>query len=334
MNGRKNAKAGISWHDTGKEDLARAYRRVLAALRDPETGAFLDRHLERHDCPVCTAADPETLFVKDGIPYVRCRSCGMFFQNPSLNGAALGAIYSDPEVGRIFNDRVLQHGAQRAFDGEKFQATLDRVAPELEMGAKVLDVGCAAGHFLELCRERGFHTKGVELSEYSVRHCRDRLGLDVDRADWKDYDVAGGGLDLVSFWSSLSYMDAPLEALRKAHFALRPNGMLVVLSDGNPHSLVMRVLRERCVGFEAPRKWYFTPTVLQRALRQTGFAVVEVRSLIHGLDTVQAHLDYGDAYGGAPREALFDAEEKLAVQAWMERNVMGYKFQIVARKEE
>jgi len=46
-------------------------------------------------------------------------------------------------------------------------------------GAKVLEVGCAEGHFLDAARKRGWEVCGVELSPVATASARRRFGLQV-----------------------------------------------------------------------------------------------------------------------------------------------------------
>src|SRR5205807_2536757 len=46
----------------------------------------------------------------------------------------------------------------------------------------LLDIGCAAGFFLDEARRRGWDVRGCELSEYAQTYARDTLALDVARA--------------------------------------------------------------------------------------------------------------------------------------------------------
>ena len=45
---------------------------------------------------------------------------------------------------------------------------------------RLLDVGCAMGHFMVYARERGWDVRGVECSTYAARYGREKYGLQID----------------------------------------------------------------------------------------------------------------------------------------------------------
>src|SRR6201984_1293823 len=54
-----------------------------------------------------------------------------------------------------------------------YEAALDRTG--LEPGARVLDIGCGAGAFLDLVAERGGVPHGIDASEALIAFARTRL---------------------------------------------------------------------------------------------------------------------------------------------------------------
>src|SRR5262245_54452457 len=72
---------------------------------------------------------------------------------------------------------------------ERFRGSEDYVKKNIQFylpkfldRAPVLDIGCGRGEFLEMMREAGVEARGVDLSEQSVTHCRQK-GLQVEQAD-------------------------------------------------------------------------------------------------------------------------------------------------------
>jgi len=94
----------------------------------------------------------------------------------------------------------------------------------------VLDVGCAAGYFLDEMRRRGWTTSGVELSADSAAVARDRFHLDVVVGTVDDVDLSsrpgGAGFDAVCMWDVLEHVPDPVHVLRSARGRLARGGSL------------------------------------------------------------------------------------------------------------
>jgi 2-polyprenyl-3-methyl-5-hydroxy-6-metoxy-1,4-benzoquinol methylase len=78
--------------------------------------------------------------------------------------------------------------------------------------------------------------------------------------------------DVVTAFSVLEHEWRPLEALRLAHRALRPGGILI-LKTPNHASWNRALMRGDWCGYRLPDHCnYFSPATLEAMLRNTGFA--------------------------------------------------------------
>lgn len=96
---------------------------------------------------------------------------------------------------------------------------------EIDTSAKILDVGCGDGFFLELLRGLGFNNlSGIDLSVPMARRAQEK-GLCVlkaniyDLMDEEDYD-------LILLMDLLEHLDRPHAGLEKVHRALKTGGVL------------------------------------------------------------------------------------------------------------
>jgi SAM-dependent methyltransferase len=106
--------------------------------------------------------------------------------------------------------------------------------------APVVDLGCGRGEFLELLRERGVASRGVEGNAQAVAACRAK-GLDVADADLVDFLRLQPAGSLGGVFASQVVEHLPpavlQDALTEAHRALRAGGLLV-LETVNTRSVV------------------------------------------------------------------------------------------------
>ena len=140
---------------------------------------------------------------------------------------------------------------------------------------RLLDVGAAAGFFVAEARMRGWDAWGVELAPEMAAFGRDQLQLDVRTCSFADARVEPQSLDAITMWDYIEHSVDPAADLRRAADAVRSGGVLA-LSTGDAASLVARLSGSRW-HLLTPRhhNFFFTAGVLERALRDVGFEVVE-----------------------------------------------------------
>jgi SAM-dependent methyltransferase len=212
---------------------------------------------------------------------VRCPSCGLVFQDPQP-GDLGGSYYHDPEFSKALLGPLREITLSRAREKMPF---LHR-GGVLRPGARVLDVGCSSGAFLEVAEAEGMTTMGIELGEATAAGARER-GLDVRTGTLEHAlpELGGERFDLITFWDVLEHLPDPTHELRMARGLLAPGGA-VAATFPNVEGLYPRVtyrLFARTVGKweypELPVHFYdFSPGTATRVLERSGYAVTEIET--------------------------------------------------------
>lgn len=149
------------------------------------------------------------------------------------------------------------------------------VAPLARPRARVLDLGCGRGEWLEVLGEEGFEAFGVDLDEGMLAACRER-GLAVAQADAVATleGVPPESLSVVSAFHLVEHL--PFATVRRivaaALRALEPGGLLI-LETPNPENVLV-----------AARDFYLDPThvrpipaaLLAFVAEEAGFARTKV----------------------------------------------------------
>jgi O-antigen chain-terminating methyltransferase len=121
-------------------------------------------------------------------------------------------------------------------------------------GGRVHDLGCGRGEFLDVCREAGFTTCGVDLSGVFVEQCRVK-GHEVDVRDLLSYLATrtDGSAAVIGSFHVVEHCPPEyfLRAIREAYRVLAPGGFLVIETP-NTYSM-----------FVAARQFYLDPTHLR-----------------------------------------------------------------------
>jgi SAM-dependent methyltransferase len=211
---------------------------------------------------------------------VTCR-CGLSFVSPRLPDAELMARLQDWAV----QDTVDAARLALAFEPATmalYARHVDRLTRALGKPGRLLDVGCATGAFMVAARDKGWAVEGLEVGQASA---------------------------------AVEHLPAPVAALRKLRSWLRPGGRLF-LTTPNFDSLFRRLHGPKwwVVNCEDEHIVLFTPSTMQRALQQAGFAVewLDTRSIDHAGLLAQARR--GSAAPAAQPVAVADDQGYYAAR--------------------
>ena len=206
------------------------------------------------------AASPE------GDRVVRCARCGLIYTNPRLRTDLTGQRLDDGDQEELAKD----YGAERALYRARFDERLDWMASRLPSDARVLDIGCAWGYFLDQGRRRGLQMYGVEISPrtaaFAKQACPNVHVGELGTAPWPERFF-----DAATLWHTLEHLPDPSGVLRQVHRLLKPGGRLF-LEVPDIGSRIAQNQKERWVHFRPlSHLYYFDRTTLGALLEKTGF---------------------------------------------------------------
>jgi SAM-dependent methyltransferase len=246
---------GLTAHGGGRNPSSLPDRTIAGAL----------------SCPICGARSvPDTVFSPSSL--LRCRACDFAFlpgtPDPRLHREAYFADY-DGEDYRA-GERARRFESRRR---------LDLLARHLPPPARLLEIGGAAGFFLDEARRRGYEGAGVELNEEMAAYAREALGLDVEAARLEDVELAEQSFDGVCAFHVLEHLPAPAKALAAIRAALRPGGILLV-EVPNASSQVARRQGGRWHALKLPHHvGHYGPRSMIALLDGAGLEVVAIDSV-------------------------------------------------------
>lgn len=243
-------------------------------------------------CPVCGAHSSFAPTARRSFRLFACSNCGVVIHEPFPSEEEMRE--NNREYYETVNpDEALSMARESLY--EKMLQLLEKNVSGRR--GKLLDVGCGAGHFLKLAAERGWETRGVEISAKLRDWARRHFHLKGIEENLDSFAREKGSFDAALFLDMLDETTVPNEFVQKAERLLKPGAAILIrVRNGAFQIRLLRVF----VALEflwsrwaqkAPyviRPLNFTATSLKRILQQNGFIDVKVKN---------SPLTRGDPYG-------------------------------------
>ena len=260
--------------------------RLCHSIVEPRGGSSILAYSDRvrttcNSCGTEMVVEKTRAYLKEGFEIVRCPLCGLVFRAHMPTPEELGAIYSDAYFASPANDEnvgatgYLDYVADEQLHRVNARKRLGRLSRHASPG-RLLDVGCAAGFFLDEARHAGWEPRGIELAPNMAAWARERLGLPVERLPFADAEIETHAYDAITMWDYIEHSIDPSADLHRSHQLLKPGGILA-LSTGDVGSIAARLSGSRW-HLLTPRhhNYYFQPDTLRRMLEHAQFSVVSL----------------------------------------------------------
>lgn len=208
---------------------------------------------------------------------LRCQQCGLIF------------VQTQPEFSefkKIYNQNYFQNSNSDSIGYENYLGDKPNIIKTFEKRFKkieklypkkgtVLDLGCAAGFFLEVAENHGWHPWGVEISEYASRIAKKRFGKKIFQGTLNRACFPNDFFDIITMWDYLEHVPHPLQELSLALQLLKKDGMLI-LSTPDSDSLPHKIFKDRWMGYkDQEHLYYFSGKNAKMLLEKTGFKVLK-----------------------------------------------------------
>ncbi len=171
----------------------------------------------------------------------RCPHCGLIFvpaglartqDGVSVYEASRPVFLSDGNEGYYLDDDANLHAAR---------CKLEWMAPFVEPGSRILDIGSGFGHFLFLAGGR-YRATGLELAPSAAAAATGRFGVSCAIGSIHSIpDVLQLPYDAATGWDLIEHLDDPVGALQALRGLIRPGGTLL-LSTPDAGSFVARAM--------------------------------------------------------------------------------------------
>jgi 2-polyprenyl-3-methyl-5-hydroxy-6-metoxy-1,4-benzoquinol methylase len=239
-------------------------------------------------CNLCGSQESELLYALPDYQledfekkycYVRCKNCGLIYQNPQLSAEEVAPHYSNEyscyqspykkQKKNWISQKSVEFGLNKRWDSVR----------QYVKSGTLLDVGCATGIFLSFMKDNArWNLEGLEMSPEAAQSARDEFNLKVVTGTLENADLPENFYDAITLWDVLEHLADPSLALQKIQRLLKPEGLLVFRVP-NADSWDLKVFKEFWSGFEPPRHYYvYNQATLNRLLDKNGFKVKKFSS--------------------------------------------------------
>ena len=224
---------------------------------------------------------------------VRCRNCGLIYQNPQPTREELPNLY--PDEYEPFQRGIVGEQAsamERFHRRHEMERRYKRIRRHMPQPGRLLEVGSSTGLFLATMREQGWQVTGVELSGYAAEFTRQTYGIEVATGTLEETRFPDNAFDLVALWDVFEHVLDPKATLAEIARILRP-GASFVASLPNPTGFEAKWFGSDWLGWDRPRHLHiFTPQVMENYLRDAGFGLTSVESFNGRLGVTLMSLEF------------------------------------------
>ncbi|MCA8980260.1 MAG: class I SAM-dependent methyltransferase [Planctomycetes bacterium] len=236
-------------------------------------------------CALCGSRERRTRFKEGEHAIVTCTECDLTYVTPRMTAELLLSAVYDADYWHSARPRERGYAdylADRALHERTFRRRWRGIRRHAPRTGRALDLGCADGAFLAVLREVGWQVQGVEPTAMAAA-ARERLGDDaILQVPIELLRLPDAHYDLITLWDVLEHLPDPVACLKSAREWLRPDGLLV-LETQDVRSFAARVFGRRWHHYKhAEHLHHFHADTLKRALRESGFEIVERRRGLAG----------------------------------------------------
>jgi len=227
-------------------------------------------------CNICGNTRGTLIITKNNYDIVKCSNCGLVYVNHSFSEQQLKNFYKEDYYSSKFDFLYKNYFAEKEIRINNFTKELSSLLKYTNRG-KLLEIGCAAGFFLEVAKKY-FTVQGIELSEYSSGFAKNTMGLPVNTGDLFSANFRSGDFDVVVMWDVIEHLKDPKSTLIEINKILKTGGILA-LSTGNINANIPKNnLSEWKMLMPPWHLFYFSKETINKILKESGFEIIKLKT--------------------------------------------------------
>lgn len=230
------------------------------------------------NCPLCNSNERKMVYCEKYERLNKCVKCSLLYTNPRLKKKNINDLYDFT----YFNNTISHCFGYSDYlaDEKKIRKTFIRrievIGNYFPDKGTLLDLGCAAGFFVDEAKKRGWSAEGVELSSFMANYAKDKFSLNVTNVDIEKYKFVKNRYDLITMWDTIEHLTDPLNLFKKINLSLKKKGM-IVFSTPDVGSFPARITGNSWIGFKLSDEHltYFSKNTIKTLCDLTGFEIIK-----------------------------------------------------------
>jgi len=239
-------------------------------------------------CPLCNSDEFQILYdfrnppidANNGLPGIirECKNCSLLYKDFDK---AISEVYSNTYADAFVG---LKDYAESNVSKLFFRKILSKAKSRIKGNEKpvLLDVGAAMGTTMDIAKELGFQTKGVEISTMLANKAKEK-GHEVFNCNISEIS-SSEKFDVITMFDIIEHLDNPKEVLLNLKKMLKPKGEIIVYTP-NHGSLIVKIghllyklgFPNSAVNiFACTHTCFFTTDTLKNILNTSGFGIKEI----------------------------------------------------------
>lgn len=244
--------------------------------------------LERVEkCYICGSTQSIPLMpVRDcwhGLPgefnIMKCTDCELIYLNPRPKPESISFYYpksyAPHQTEGYVGSRIIEKGKIKPIFKTLFDIRSHYLPPSTP-GARLLEIGCSYGGFLDKARNKGWEVYGVEIAGEPAKYGREFLGLNIYHGILENACFPDDFFDMVTGWMVLEHLSDPLGTLQEVWRITKAGGQ-VAFSMPNIGSWEFRLFGSNWFALEVPRHLsHFTCNSIGQLFTRSGLKLEKI----------------------------------------------------------
>jgi len=220
---------------------------------------------------------------EDNTLVVHCQECHLEFVNPLPSVEAMQENYKKEMIGNesesgLHSNYILERQKRIKSFSKLYNSRLSLIESFYPSKGNLLDIGCGAGFFLNIAKERGWNCHGLEILPEYIKYAKENFALENIHFESLDESLTydENTFDVITLWDLIEHLRNPLKSLKQINRVMKPGGLLVIWTPNVKNAIV---LKEKWIGYKTLQHFYFfSKDSLNNMLRKAGFKIVSLKT--------------------------------------------------------
>ncbi len=243
--------------------------------------------LHHNTCPLCKSSEivphfscTDNLVSRKNFDLFRCSTCGFIFTQDAPDEVESGMFYKSADyISHTDSSRTLFEKAYQAVRRYMLRRKRRLVIRSTgKQQGSILDIGSGTGHFLNIMKEAGWTTTGIEIDEEARKYSSSGFGLKIVEPSGLG-TLLTGGFDCITLWHVAEHVYDLQGYFANIKQLLKPEGSLIVALP-NTGSYDCNYYGRDWAAWDVPRHlWHFNPETFSLFAKREGFNVASATVL-------------------------------------------------------